>query len=384
MHEILDLEIIKYRAELNPQQLLNVIFGYMGKIANLRNLDHLLVAMADMGRELVVADRCTLWLVDEDANELWSKVAHGVDRIRIPLQSGFVGHAVKNNQAIIVDDAYQDSRFNPDVDKQTGYRTKAVLCIPIENSEGKIIGAYQAINKMTPEGKFLPRDIEYLYPCAASYSGKALEAAQHNYEIEQTQKEIIYVMGEIGEAGRKETGNHVKRVAEYSRLLALKSGLAENEAELIKMASPMHDIGKVGISDAILMKPGKLTDEEFAVMKTHTEIGFNLLKSSQRRIIKAAAVIAHQHHEKWNGNGYPQGLKGEKIHIYGRITAVADVFDALASDRCYKKAWQLDRIINLFKEERGNQFDPKLVDVFLENLDEMLVIKNTYNDIFCS
>lgn len=383
MHEILDLEITKYRSELSPQQLLNVIFGYMGKIANLRNLDNLLVAMADMGRELIVADRCTLWLVDEDANELWSKVAHGVDRIRIPLQSGFAGHAVKNNQAIIVDDAYQDSRFNSDVDKQTGYRTKAVLCIPIENGEGKIIGAYQAINKMTPEGKFLPRDIEYL-TLAASYSGKALEAAQLNFEIEQTQKEIIYVMGEIGESRSKETGNHVKRVAEYSKLLAFRSGLTENEAELIKMASPMHDIGKVGISDAILMKPGKLTDEEFTIMKTHTEVGFHLLKSSQRRIIKAAAIISHQHHEKWNGNGYPQGLRGENIHIYGRITAIADVFDALASDRCYKKAWELDRIINLFKEERGNQFDPKLVDVFLENLDEMLVIKNRYNDIFCN
>jgi len=380
MHELHDLEVTKYKQELNSEQLLNVIFGYLGKIANTRDLDSVLIAMADMGREMVVADRCSLFLIDEAAGEIWTKVAHGVDRIRVPINTGFVGYAIQNDEVMIIDDAYSHPIFNRNVDKQTGYRTKTVLCIPIKNSEGKTIGAYQAINKMTEAGKFEPKDVQYL-TLAASYSGVALEAAQLNYEIEQTQKEIVYVMGEIGESRSKETGNHVKRVAEYSRLLALKCGLSEAEADLIKMASPMHDIGKVGIPDSILKKPGKLTDEEFAEMKTHTVIGYNLLKSSQRRIIKAAAIISQQHHEKWCGTGYPQGLKGEEIHIYGRITAIADVFDALASDRCYKKAWDIDRVINLFKEERGIQFDPRLVDVFLENIEEILKIKNAYEDI---
>jgi len=201
-----------------------------------------------------------------------------------------------------------------------------------------------------------------------------------NEEIEQTQKEIIFTMGEIGESRSKETGNHVKRVAEYSKVLALKYGLSPSESELIKMASPMHDIGKVSIPDEVLKKPGKLTDEEFEIIKAHSQTGFDLLKNSNRQILQSAAIIAHQHHEKWNGKGYPQGLKGEEIHIYGRITAIADVFDALASDRCYKKAWELDRVINLFKEERGIQFDPKIVEVFLDSLDEILALKEKYVD----
>jgi response regulator RpfG family c-di-GMP phosphodiesterase len=187
-------------------------------------------------------------------------------------------------------------------------------------------------------------------------------------------------MGEIGESRSKETGNHVKRVAEYSYILALALGLPRTEAEVLRMASPMHDIGKVAIPDSVLKKPGKLTDEEFDTMKTHTAIGYSLLKNSKRRILKTAAIVAEQHHEKWNGKGYPQGLKGEEIHIYGRITAIADVFDALASDRVYKKAWELDRILDLLKEERGEHFDPKIVDVFFEQLPAILKVRDEFAD----
>lgn len=368
------------QSELTPENMINVIFGYMGKIAYTRDLDSLLLLMADMGRTMAVADRCTLWLIDEQEGKLWTKVAHGTDRLTIPIDTGFVGYTIKHNKHLIVEDAYKDSRFNPTIDKQTGYRTKGVLCIPIEDGEGKVIGAYQAINKMTPEGKFSLRDIAYM-TLVASYSGKALEAAQLVHDIEQTQKEIIYVMGEIGESRSQETGNHVKRVAEYSQLLALKIGLGQREADLIKMASPMHDIGKVGIPDSILKKQGELTNEEFSLMKSHTEIGYNLLKSSDRRIIKAAAIVSHQHHERWDGKGYPQGLSGEQIHIYGRITAIADVFDALISRRCYKLPWDLQKIIELFQDEKGKQFDPLLTDILLDNLEEIITIKNTYTDI---
>jgi len=129
-----------------------------------------------------------------------------------------------------------------------------------------------------------------------------------------------------------------------------------------------------------LKKPGKLTDEEYEIMKSHTSIGYHLLKNSRRHILKTAAVVAEQHHEKWNGKGYPRGLKGEEIHIHGRITAIADVFDALASDRVYKKAWELDRILNLFKEERSQHFDPAIVDVFFEKLPELLRIRDEHAD----
>lgn len=201
-----------------------------------------------------------------------------------------------------------------------------------------------------------------------------------NREIEATQVEIINMMGMIGESRSKETGNHVKRVAAYSKLLAQKYGLCEEEAHLLSVASPMHDIGKVGIADDILHKPGRLTTEEFEIMKTHAQIGYEMLRSSDRPILKAAAIVAHEHHEKFDGSGYPRGLRGEEIHIYGRITAVADVFDALGSDRCYKKAWPMEKILKLFKEERGKHFDPKLVDILLENLDAIVAIRDRYQD----
>lgn len=212
----------------------------------------------------------------------------------------------------------------------------------------------------------------------AVYATDISELMELNLEIIDTQKEIVYAMGEIGETRSKETGDHVRRVAEYSELLALLSGIDKEEAELIKLASPMHDIGKVGIPDAILKKPGKLDNAEFDVMKTHSEIGFNLLKSSNRPILKTAAVIAYQHHEKWDGSGYPQQLAGDDIHIYGRITAVADVFDALGSARVYKEAWPLEKILSLFKEQRGVHFDPKLVDLMMNNLDQFLLIREKY------
>ncbi len=189
-------------------------------------------------------------------------------------------------------------------------------------------------------------------------------------------------MGAIGESRSKETGNHVKRVAEYSKIIALHYGLNEEEAELLKQASPMHDIGKVAIPDAILNKPGKFTDDEFEQMKRHAELGYEMLKSSNRSLLKAAAIVAYEHHEKWDGSGYPRRLKGEAIHIYGRITALADVFDALGSDRVYKKAWDNEQIFQLFKEERGKHFDPKLIDIFFENLDAFLHVKERFKDLF--
>jgi response regulator RpfG family c-di-GMP phosphodiesterase len=185
-------------------------------------------------------------------------------------------------------------------------------------------------------------------------------------------------MGEITETRSKETGNHVKRVAEYSMLLALKYELSEQEAEVIRLASPMHDVGKVGIPDAILNKPGPLTEEEFEVIKTHATLGYEMLKHSNKKVLNAAAIIAQQHHEKYDGSGYPNGLKGDNIHIYGRITAVADVFDALCSDRVYKKAWKMDRVLDFLQSEKGLHFDPDIVDLFLSNLDEFLVIKEKY------
>ena len=213
-----------------------------------------------------------------------------------------------------------------------------------------------------------------------AYATDITEVIKAEQEIINTQKDVVYAMGAIGETRSKETGNHVKRVAIYSEIIALKYGLKKEEAELLKLASPMHDIGKVGIKDEILNKPGKLTDDEFKIMKGHASLGYKMLKNSDKPILKAAAIVAHQHHEKWDGSGYPRKLKGEDIHIYGRITAIADVFDALGSDRVYKKAWALEDIFELFKKERGKHFDPILVDLFFEHFDEINEVRLKYKD----
>lgn len=200
-------------------------------------------------------------------------------------------------------------------------------------------------------------------------------------EIVETQKEVVFTMGAIGETRSKETGNHVKRVAEYSRILAKYSNLSDEEIELLVDASPMHDIGKIAIPDSILHKPAKLDDEEFKIMRKHAELGYTMLNHSNRPLLKTAAIIALEHHERWDGNGYPLYLKGEEISIQGRITTLADVFDALGSQRCYKTAWKDEDIFEYFKKEKAKQFDPNLVDIFFEHLDEFLSIREKFIDI---
>lgn len=204
-----------------------------------------------------------------------------------------------------------------------------------------------------------------------------LENIHLNELITGSQKEIIYRLGEVVESRSSETGYHIKRVAHYSELLATLVGLSREEAELIKTASPMHDIGKIGISDAILTKPGKLDADEWREIQTHCQRGYDILSGSNLMVMKISAIIALSHHEKWDGTGYPRGLKGDEIHIYGRITALADVLDVLGSDRCYKKAWPLSEILALIEAERGRHFDPRLVDLFLKNLDAFLAIKES-------
>jgi len=206
------------------------------------------------------------------------------------------------------------------------------------------------------------------------------QVEQLTKEIEDTQKEVVFTMGAIGETRSKETGNHVIRVAEFSKIIALAYGMGELEVDLLKQASPMHDIGKVGIPDRILNKPGTLNDEEWKIMQTHAELGYEMLKHSSRPILQAASIVAYEHHEKWDGSGYPRGLKGEEIHIYGRITAIADVFDALKMKRIYKASWKMEDILTLFKEERGKHFDPTLVDLFFENTPELLLVAEQFKD----
>lgn len=358
--------------------LLSTIFEYMGKMSTETDITKMLLLLADLGTKLVQADRCTVWLHEPATRNVWTVAGHGVERITITDTSGFVGRSIQTGKLINVEDAYMDERFNTAVDQETGYRTRSILCIPFNNREGKIIGAFQAINKLG-NSRFSKKD-EELLTFASTYAGKSLDAFILHNELLDTQKEIIETMGEIGESRSQETGNHVKRVATYSYKLAQLAGISEPQALLLSYASPMHDIGKVATPDRILLKPGKLKPKEFEEMKLHTVIGYHIFRKSERELLKTAAIIAYEHHERWEGGGYPRGLKEEEIHIFGRITAVADVFDALGSDRVYKKAWPLEEIVTYMSQQKGKQFDPALIDIFLEHLDEFVAIRDRYTD----
>lgn len=190
----------------------------------------------------------------------------------------------------------------------------------------------------------------------------------------QREQEALRVLSNAAEYKDPETASHVARVAHYSKLIAKKYGLDENEQEILFYASPLHDIGKVGISDDILLKPGKLDDTEMVEMQKHCQIGWKILESSENPYLRAGAVIAYTHHEKYDGSGYPNALEGEQIHISGRITAIADVFDALTSARPYKEAWSFEKASDYLKEQSGKHFDPVLCSLFLDNLDEVYEI----------
>ncbi len=194
-------------------------------------------------------------------------------------------------------------------------------------------------------------------------------------ELEENQKEMIFVLTELMESTSDETGKHIRRVAEYSRLLAhYHHSVSEEDADVIYHASPMHDIGKIAIPEHILHKKGPLSDEEFEVVKTHTVKAHEFLHASKRKIMKAADIIAYEHHEKWDGTGYPRGLKGEEIHSFARIVGLADVFDALTHKRVYKEAWSVEDAAKYIIENSGISFDPYLIELFEANLDEFIAI----------
>ena len=197
----------------------------------------------------------------------------------------------------------------------------------------------------------------------------------------EAEYEISLRLGRASEFRDMETGMHIRRISEMSKSLALLAGLSEEDAEILRFASPLHDVGKIGIPDRILLKPGRLDDEEMRIMKLHTTIGGRILSEGERfESLEAGRIVALQHHEKWDGSGYPQGIKGEEIHIFARIVMVTDIFDALASDRPYKKAFPLDKILEIMEESRNEFFDPRLLQLFLDNLQQFIDIREILKD----
>lgn len=298
------------------------------------------------------------------------------------------GFVASSGEILNITDVYEIPEeapysFDPSFDTQNNYRTKSVLALPLKDHNDKVLGVLQLINP-TRESQIVSFDFveddQDLVDSLASQAAIALTNAKLIDNMRDAHVDTIFRLSVAAEYKDEDTASHLERMSRYSAVLSRKMGFDDLFIDQIQLASPMHDVGKIGIPDAILMKPGKLTDKEFDIMRTHPQIGARILGGSSSPLLKMAEVIALSHHEKWNGMGYPNKLKGEDIPIEGRIVALADVFDALTSRRCYKPAWPLERALNLIKETREEHFDPNVVDAFFESLDQILEIKQRYAD----
>ena len=336
------------------------------------NLDKLLITIAEQTRLVLNADRCTVFLYDKDKNELWSKVALGMDseEIRFSADKGFAGYVAKTGETIKIKDAYNDSRFNKEIDKHTGYKTYNLLCMPMRNIKFEIIGVFQVLNKK--DGDFTDSDEDILLAIGTN-AGIAIENnllfSIQQKMLEEQQKlfaGFIDTLAASIDARDKITLGHSNRVKLYSELIAKQIGLNKDVTEIISKAAMLHDIGKIGIKDAVLQKKGTLTKEEYEHIKEHVKITYDILcKTNMNSSFSEIAEIAASHHEKYDGTGYFRGLKGEEIPFGGRILAVSDVFDAITSVRHYRDRMPMAEALDIMIDGKNKHFDGKIIDAFL-------------------
>ncbi|RAI15630.1 MAG: hypothetical protein DKM22_03335 [Candidatus Melainabacteria bacterium] len=350
------------------------------EIAAETDIDTLLKVIAQETRIAIKADRCTVFLYDKEKDEIWSKVALGLDskEIRFPANKGLAGHVIKTGETINIKDAYADPRFNKDIDKQTGYKTKTILCMPIKNHNREIIGAFQVLNKI--EGTFSNDDEELLIAIGSS-AGISIVNAQlfkKQKEMLEEQKQIfdsfIDTLATSIDAKDSITAGHSSRVRLYAGLISRQMNLDAKTVEIIETAATLHDIGKIGIRDSVLQKEGKLTDEEYQHIQKHVEITYNILhKIHMSEDFKLVTDIACSHHEKFNGMGYYRHIAGENIPLGGRILAISDVFDAITSKRHYRDKMPMLNVLQIFVKDNNSHFDKSIVEKFLDISSDKIV-----------
>ncbi len=336
------------------------------------NIDSLLTIIAQQIQQALVADRCTVFLLDDEHNELWSKVALGLEtkELRFAANKGLAGHVAMTGETVNIKNAYESEYFNKDIDLQTGYKTKNILCMPIRNLSHQIVGVFQVLNKF--EGDFTQKDEDLLIAIGSS-AGIALENAnlfnKQKKLIEEQKKlfsSFIDTLAASIDARDKITSGHSKRVTLYAELICEKYKLSDEEKEIIKNASLLHDIGKIGIKDSVLQKEGKLTPEEYEHIKEHARLTHNILgKVYISKNFEDVAEIASSHHEKFDGTGYYRGLKGENIPLGGRILAVCDVFDAITSKRHYRDKMEIKDALKIMIDGKNTHFDENVVNAFM-------------------
>lgn len=406
---------------MNESEKIKEILRLGSELNTIQDVDILLEKILSEARKFLNADAGTIYVREDDElvfshaqnDTQQAKLPEGTKLIyhsfRIPInRQSIAGYVADTGSLLSISDVYKidesaSYHFDESYDKKSGYETRSMLTVPLQNLTGDILGVLQIINSLTEEGEttVFTTDDELYVSHFASSASMVLQRAQ-------MMRALVLRMIQMAELrDPKETGPHVNRVASYSVELyerwAFHRGISRNEVEknrdVLRMAAMLHDVGKVAISDVILKKPGRFDDEEYKIMKGHTWLGARLFNNKQSRFDEISSEVALRHHENWDGTGYPghidimtgepletdkKGnaipLKGEEISIYGRIVALADVFDALSSKRVYKDAWDENAVLDEIRNLCGSKFDPDLVDVFFEIIDVLRSIQSRYPD----
>lgn len=299
---------------------------------------------------------------------------------KIPITNkSLAGYVASTGKTLNIKDVYEivpklGFEFNNEYDIKNNYRTKSMLITPLRIPDGEIIGVLQLINAMNEKGEAIPFSSVYeeLIQSLASQAAVALNNACLNQKLKESYFDTILRLSIAAEYRDGGTSSHIRRMSNYSAIIAKKLGLSKEDVEILQYASPMHDIGKLGIPDSILQKPDKLTAVEKKIMESHTLIGAEILRNPDSQILMVSHKVALTHHEKYDGTGYPFNLKSVEIPIEGRIIALIDVFDALSTRRCYKPAFKIEKVLETIKEEKGKHFDPVCVHAFFDGIDEIM------------
>lgn len=373
--------LMKRHLALNEK--LSTLLAVAGDLSSVLDFDRLFPLIIHKVTEAIGAERTSLYIIDWDRGEIWTKVAEQVGEIRVPLGQGISGTVAETGETLNVTDAWELPYFNRDFDIKHHFRTRAVLCMPINNRSGERIGVIQVINKVG--GGHFDKDDENLLKGLSAQVAIALENAFLMEELGISFESSIRTLSATVDAKHPLTAGHSQRVTEYALMIAREMNLDEREQEVIKYAGLLHDIGKIGIPDKVLLKNGPFTPEEQAEMNSHTVKTKTILEKFHfPKALRRVPEIAAYHHEKVNGQGYPEGLTGDELPLGSKILAVADVFDALTSRREYPKyhseetltcePMPLSRAISILKEEAGIQFDPEVVDAFLQVLPRAILL----------
>lgn len=361
-----------------------------------RDVSVLLGRILFEARRFTGAEGGTLYLVTPDHKLQFSVVQN--DKLDLPESlsgkvvmdvspTSIAGRVTETGKTLNIPDVYElpedcGFRFDRSFDLKTGYRSHSMLVVSMKTPAEKIVGVLQLINARSPvsgEVAPFPREQEELVSCLASQAAVALENAQLADNLQRAYSEAIYHLARAAEFRDQDTGAHIERVSRYAETIAEAMEFPPDYVSNILLASMLHDIGKLAIPDRILQKPDKLTSAEYAEMKCHATLGADILAGSENPMLLLAGEIALTHHERWDGTGYPRGLKGEDIPVSGQICAVADVFDALSSARCYKKAFAANEACEFIKQESGRHFSPKVVEAFFRVFEKILKIQNEFS-----